>query len=397
LLKKPTDYVRSLRNSSFGYHNHDEVIVNYDSVDSYVKDIENFVETEHLSEEREFYGNARLRGKGDSLRNMLESGVQYVEFRSFDLNPLDRLGISYAQGRFYHLFFLYMIWVENKATQEEIIEGQEKMLNTADENPYEVSAYQKEALDILEGMLTMVNDLSLNDEFEELIHKAQEKFYHPEETLSARVANQIEEQGYLTFNRNLGLEFKEVSTERPYVLNGFEDMELSTQLLMYDAIELGVEVEVFDRADHFLKLSHKNIVEYVRNGNMTSKDTTISHFIMENKTVTKKILAEAGFNVPGGGEYHSIKEALNHYSNYQNQPIVVKPKSTNYGIGISVFKKYPDKTSYKEALDIAFQEDDTVLVEEFVPGTEYRFLVLNDEVGAVLLRVPANVIGDGKS
>src|SRR5699024_1646141 len=203
--------------------------------------------------------------------------------------------------------------------------------------------------------------------------------------------------GYLTFNRNLGLEFKEFSTERPYVLNGFEDMELSTQLLMYDAIELGVEVEVFDRADHFLKLSHENIVEYVRNGNMTSKDTTISHFIMENKTVTKKILAEAGFNVPGGGEYHSIKEALNHYSNYQNQPIVVKPKSTNYGIGISVFKKYPDKTSYKEALDIAFQEDDTVLVEEFVPGTEYRFFVLNDEVGAVLLRVPANVIGDGKS
>src|SRR5699024_10379971 len=122
LLKKPTGYVRSLRNSSFGYHNHDEVIVNYDSVDSYVKDIENFVETEHLSEEREFYGNARLRGKGDSLRNMLESGVQYFEFRSFDLNPLDRLGISYAQGRFYHLFFLYMIWVENKATQEEIIE-----------------------------------------------------------------------------------------------------------------------------------------------------------------------------------------------------------------------------------------------------------------------------------
>src|SRR5699024_8237951 len=88
--------------------------------------IENFVETGHLSEEREFYGNARLRGKGDSLREMLESGVQYVEFRSFDLNPLDRLGISYEQGRFYHLFFLYMVWVDNKATREEILQGQEK-------------------------------------------------------------------------------------------------------------------------------------------------------------------------------------------------------------------------------------------------------------------------------
>src|SRR5699024_436347 len=133
-----------------------------------------------------------------------------------------------------------------------------------------------------------------------------------------------------------------------------------------------------------------------RNGNMTSKDTTISHFIMENKTVTKKILADAGFNVPGGGEYHSIKEAMGNYLKYKDQPIVVKPKSTNYVIGISVFKKFPSKESYKEALEIAFKEDDTVLVEEFIAGTEYRFFVLNDEVGAVLLRVPANVTGNGQ-
>lgn len=396
LLKKPTDYVRSLRNSSFGYHNHDEVIIDYDSVESYVEDIENFVKTGHLSEEREFYGNARLRGKGDQLREMLDSGVQYIEFRSFDLNPLDRLGISYDQGRFYHLFFLYMVWMDSEATKEEILKGQEKNLNTADENPYEVSAYKEEALAILDDMLTMLNELSLNGEFEDLIHKAKEKFQNPSETLSARVATQIEEEGYLAFSRALGLKYKKFSTERPYVLNGFEDMELSTQLLMYDAIELGVETEVIDRADQFLKLSHEDIVEYVRNGNMTSKDTTISHFIMENKTVTKKILADAGFNVPGGGEYHSIKEAMGNYLKYKDQPIVVKPKSTNYGIGISVFKKFPSKESYKEALEIAFKEDDTVLVEEFVAGTEYRFFVLNDEVGAVLLRVPANVTGNGQ-
>src|SRR5699024_3514668 len=101
-----------------------------------------------------------------------------------------------------------------------------------------------------------------------------------------------------------------------------------------------------------------------------------------------------GYHVPGGGEYHSIKEALKHYANYQNQPIVVKPKSTNYGIGISVFKKFPDKASYKEALEIAFQEDDTVLVEESVAGTEYRFFLLVEAVVDVLLCITANVIGD---
>lgn len=396
LLKTPADYVRSLRNSSFGYHNHDEVIVNYESVETYVEDIENFVKTDHLSEEREFYGNARLRGKGNSLREMLNSGVQYIEFRSFDVNPLDRLGLSFEQGKFYHLFFLYMVWLDSRATTDEILKGQEKNLNTADEYPFDESAFKEEALEILDGMMEMVDELSLNGKFESLIHKAKDMFLHPEKSMSARIAKQIEEEGYLANGRRLGLEYKEYSISRPYVLNGFEDMELSTQLLMYDAIELGVELEIIDRVDQFLKLTHEDTVEYVRNGNMTSKDTTISHFIMENKTVTKKILADAGYSVPGGGEYQSVEEAMDNYLKYKDQPIVVKPKSTNYGIGISVFKNFPSKDSYREALEIAFKEDETVLVEEFIAGTEYRFFVLNGEVGAVLLRVPANVTGDGE-
>lgn len=31
----------------------------------------------------------------------------------------------------------------------------------------------------------------------------------------------------------------------------------------------------------------------------------------------------------------------------------------------------------------------------FFAGPEYRFLVINDKIKAVLLRIPANVIGDG--
>ena len=37
------------------------------------------------------------------------------------------------------------------------------------------------------------------------------------------------------------------------------------------------------------------------------------------------------------------------------------------------------------------------MVEDYLAGTEYRFFVLGDETLAVLLRVPANVIGDGKN
>ena len=50
----------------------------------------------------------------------------------------------------------------------------------------------------------------------------------------------------------------------------------------------------------------------------------------------------------------------------------------------------------KKALEIAFAEDTAVLVEEFIPGTEYRFFILDGRCEAVLLRVAANVVGDGK-
>lgn len=47
-------------------------------------------------------------------------------------------------------------------------------------------------------------------------------------------------------------------------------------------------------------------------------------------------------------------------------------------------------------LKLLFKNDNTVLIEEFIKGKEYRFLVIDDEVVGILHRVPANVIGDGE-
>ncbi|MDN6731302.1 MAG: bifunctional glutamate--cysteine ligase GshA/glutathione synthetase GshB, partial [Atopostipes suicloacalis] len=396
-LKIPSDYIRSIRNSLFGYHNDEKVKVSYESLEKYIADIDYFVEKDYLSEDREFYGNARLRGKGSQFSDMLKSGIDYVEFRSIDLNPMDRIGLSANQLEFYHLFIMCMVWMNKKASNKEIEEGQNRNIEIAHENPFEQTKYYEEGLAILDLIEEMVESLDLEKNYEKLFEDLREEIKNPEKSLSAQIAKRIDEKGYLNHGRELGLDYKKYSVSAPYLLNGFEDMELSTQLLIYDALRLGIKTEVLDRYDQFLRLSYNGQVEYIRNGNMTSKDTTISHFIMENKTVTKKILAEDGISVPGGGEYHSLDQAIANYEKYQHQAIVIKPKSTNYGIGISVFKNSASKNSFTEALEIAFKEDDTVLIEEFIVGTEYRFFVLDDEVEAILLRIPANVVGDGHS
>jgi glutamate--cysteine ligase len=116
---------------------------------------------------------------------------------------------------------------------------------------------------------------------------------------------------------------------------------------------------------------------------------------MENKEVTKKILAENGINVPEGTLNTSLEEAVAAFDRYEGKSIVIKPKSTNFGLGISIIVNNASKEDFKDALTEAFQYDTSVLIEKYIPGKEYRFLVIGDEVVAVLHRVPANVTGDG--
>ena len=218
----------------------------------------------------------------------------------------------------------------------------------------------------------------------------------PSKTLAGRLYKESEKSSQSQVATCIAKENYKKSWDKPYQLTGFTDMELSTQILMFDAIQQGIQVEILDRQDQFLKLQLKDHVEYVKNGNMTSKDSYVSTLIMENKTVTKKILQQHGFRVPKGEEFQTIEQALRSYDLFSTKPFVVKPKTTNYGLGISIFKEGANYEDYQKAITLAFKEDSSVLIEEFLNGTEYRFFVLNDKVYAVLLRIPANVKGDGK-
>ena len=153
---------------------------------------------------------------------------------------------------------------------------------------------------------------------------------------------------------------------------------------------------MLDRQDQFVKLQHDEHQEFVKNGNMTSKDTYIAPLLMANKTVTKIVLSRAGFRVPDGETFGSMDDAKKAYPRFAQKAFVIKPKSTNYGLGITIFKGETSITDFNAGLALAFAEDDEIIIEEFLPGTEYRFFVIDHQVKAVLLRIPANVIGDGE-
>ncbi|WP_027107258.1 bifunctional glutamate--cysteine ligase GshA/glutathione synthetase GshB [Ligilactobacillus ceti] len=385
--------MRSIRNSIYGYTNHEKLNVSYDNLADYVHDLEKLIQQQKIICEKEYYAPVRLKG-GASLTELLENGIEYIELRNIDLNPFSAYGVTNEQISFLQALMVYLAYLPENDELNTMEQGNKISKIIAAEKPNEVSQYQMLGLQFLAGFEEWIQRINADID-DQVIQQAKLYFEEPKETLSARWLQQIHfDQTKISVQ--FALENKQEALLKPYQLAGFTTMELSTQILMFDAIQKGIQVKVLDESEQFIQLQYKGHIEYVKNANMTSKDNYIVPLMMENKLVTKKVLQTAGYQVPKGIECNAIEEAKKYYPKFAQSGFVIKPKSTNFGLGITIFKSGAKEPEYQLALERAFQQDKTVLIEEYVPGTEYRFFVLDGEVKSVILREPANVIGDGK-
>lgn len=393
--EKPKEPVRSIRNSKFGYRNTSDIFVSYRNLEQYYEDLHTYVKTGALSEMKEFYSAVRLRG-GKRAEELLDVGVQYVEFRNFDLNPFVRVGMDEDTARFVHLFALYLIYKEEEEAPEAAQRlGYEINDAVALENSLEKTAYFNEGKLFFAQMRTFAQNLDFSKDDLALIDKFAQMLEKPETTMAGQM--ELAYRQNKTFALDLSRQYRQQSYKRPFQLAGFTHLELSTQNLLFDAIQKGLKVEVLDEHDQMVALSYKSHREIIEKGNMTSKDSMVAYAVMENKVVTKKLLNRVHLNTPQGQEFSDLETAQAAFPLFETTSIVVKPKSTNYGLGISIFKQPATQEQFYKALEIAFREDKEVLVERFVSGTEYRFFVLDGKTRAVLRRDAAHVIGDGVS
>ena len=119
--------------------------------------------------------------------------------------------------------------------------------------------------------------------------------------------------------------------------------------------------------------------------------SAVSESIAQDKDLCKRLLAAAGVPVPIGRPVTDIEDAWN-VAMEIGVPVVVKPQDGNQGKGVTV------NVVDKDHLAIAFkaaEEIGTVMVEKYLPGADYRLLVVGDKLVAAARRDPPHVIGDG--
>ena len=393
----------SYRNSECGYKNKVDLFPNYNSVEEHIESLKGFINDKLIDSHKELYSSIRLKpaNVNDFFNSLCKDGIQYLEYRSIDINPFEKGGISLEDLYFLQLFNLFLLideesdydkWQEEGVENQNIISkfGQKDVMLKKDGN---LISKEQWGIEILESIKKINTELNLGKE--EVINVMIEKVKNHKLTYAYRIEEKVKEEGYIDAHLNIAKEHKKSAYDNRFKLEGYEKLELSTQILMKEAIKRGIKIEVLDKTENFISLKKNGQVEYVKQATKTSKDNYVTVLIMENKSVTKKVLLGSNIKVPEGIEVNSIDEALNIIKDFVKMPIVIKPKSTNFGIGISIFKDGADEESIKKAFELAFKHDNTVLIEEFIKGKEYRFLVIDDKVAGILHRVPANVKGDG--
>ncbi len=129
---------------------------------------------------------------------------------------------------------------------------------------------------------------------------------------------------------------------------------------------------------------------------MTSQTSSVAVDIASNKELTLSLLSSAGLPVPKSASVRTVEDAVR-LANRTGYPVVLKPLDGNHGRGVMLDLRSDDDV--RKAFDTAKSESrgGLVIVETFVTGRDYRCLVIGGKIAAIAERVPAHVIGDGRS
>ncbi len=121
--------------------------------------------------------------------------------------------------------------------------------------------------------------------------------------------------------------------------------------------------------------------------------SAVAESIAQDKDLTKRLLHAAGVPVPLGRPVADVDDAWK-VAEEVGLPVVVKPQDGNQGKGVTV--NITTRAQLEAAYATSQKYSDEVMVERFLPGHDFRLLVVGDQLVAAARREPPQVLGDGQ-
>lgn len=121
--------------------------------------------------------------------------------------------------------------------------------------------------------------------------------------------------------------------------------------------------------------------------------SSVAETIAQDKDLTKRLLHAAGVPVPMGRPAKDVEDAWA-IAEEVGLPVVVKPQDGNQGKGVTV--NITSREQLEKAYATSMEFGTVVMVERFLPGHDFRLLVVGNHLVAAARRDPPQVLGDGE-
>lgn len=367
----------SLRASDkYGFTNDHPLNLDYSSLESFNNSKELAVKHGDLYDERELYTKVRLKNQGS----------HYVELRFLDLNPYYLAGISSEQMNFLVSALEVLTNMDDISIDRELVASNIERVALEGKSREIRMAINGCHSSLYEHTLKLF-DLILSGDI------PKHRIDHVKKLRWKYINNKLDIDIMIDEINTSNLSLMEFGKQNMFNKNEYSDvlpqydMELSTKFLINEALNRGYNVDIESEFQNIVKITHNGRSEYFIQATKTNFDTYANVLLMNDKYMTKKILAEGGVRVPVGDKYRRGDQV----PKYLNFDVVVKPLDTNFGLGISHVVKGEDLT---EAVRNAFAYSNEIIIEEFINGEEFRFLMIDGKLASIVTRKNANVIGN---
>ncbi|WP_048000155.1 bifunctional glutamate--cysteine ligase GshA/glutathione synthetase GshB [Lactiplantibacillus herbarum] len=391
-----TDTERPQRSS---VHNraarYSQVAGDYTAIDRYVTKLEAAVHDGQLLSVNDFDGPVRLRSTGQ-LTTLTRQGVYYLEYRGLDLDPTSPVGVDQNAVAFMRLLASYFVMMPAlptaMVTKVNEQAGQLSRQVTA-ENPTTASVQAEPAAQVLDALADFAKTYGLPNEDIVLLEQLKQRVTDPKKTVSAQVAMQ---ESALTWAMSQAQTYQAAALERPFELPGFTSLDISSQLLVQQALTRGIKTSVIDADANILRLTQQGQSQLVVAGSGTDLNPQALTSILPHKAAAKQVLTEHGVQVPASQTYHSANQLIDDYDRYVQAGGIVL-KAADHAHQVAVFRIMPERQLFEQVVHQLFEQNHSVMAEEVVVASSYRFLVIDGHVQAIVERLPANIVGDGRS
>lgn len=196
--------------------------------------------------------------------------------------------------------------------------------------------------------------------------------------------------------------FEAVAQEKYFDINqAVSNLKVLRENHMLGPTTWSIVKEAQSRGIPFIRLNEESHIQLGYGANqkqiqasIACNTSAIAVETADEKNRVKNYLKRAGIPVPDGEVVCSEQEALLVFKSL-GTATVVKPEVGNHGNGSTI--NVTDPEQLKMAFHAALAYYPEVIVEEYVKGDDFRFLVINGKFVAAAKREPAHIIGDGRS